>query len=149
MTPTATLYAILTWIVSAAACMAASDTDVNIIQATKVVIENNKITINAEAITTIRTIAADHDPEHKGRQLFGRPCNVNEVKSDEATFVVHKPKEGPEGAWEMTVAAAKALKDGKKIGRIGYYRPDVLIRANLIISIDGEGYIYPDKDSSE
>ena len=137
------------WILSAVASMAASDTDVDIIRVTKVVIEDDRITITAEAITTIRTISADHAPEYNGGQLFGRPCNVSEVKSDKATFVVQRPEKGPEGAWDMTVAAARALKDGNKVARIGYYRPDVLIRANLIVSIDGEGYIHPAQKDEE
>ena len=45
----------------------------------------------------------------------------------------------------MTLTAAKALQEGKRVGRIGYYMPSIVIKENLIDSIDGFGYLYPEK----
>jgi len=35
------------------------------------------------------------------------------------------------------------LQEGKEVGRISYYRPDVTIKGNLITSIEGFGSLYP------
>jgi hypothetical protein len=46
-------------------------------------------------------------------------------------------------AWEMSVTAAKELRAGHEVGRIGFYKPEVSINGDLIDSITGFGYLYP------
>ena len=41
-----------------------------------------------------------------------------------------------------TLQTARDLQEGKEVGRIGYYTPEVMIRKNLIVSIDGPGFLY-------
>jgi hypothetical protein len=130
------------WAVAASHAFAASDTDVTIIKAESVVIEKDKITIIGEAITKMRLITGDYDPKYKGTQLFGRPAAFIKVKSDKATFIIHKPKNGPK-IWHNCVKAAKALAQGKPVNRIAYYEPDVTIKKNKITRIDGNGFLLP------
>ena len=130
-----------------AAARAASDTDVTIIKAEKVVIEENVVTIVAEAKTSIITLSGDYQADYKGATFMGRPMNQVTVKSDKATFVIRRPDStrpgGPlENAWAQTLQAARDLQQGKEVGRIGYYTPEVVIRKNLIASIDGHGFLY-------
>jgi hypothetical protein len=141
---------------------AASDADVTIIKATKVVIEENVITIVAEARTTVTLIYDDYNPDYKGDNWHGMPVTRVKIASAKGTFIIkrqHRVK--PEGltdaaaanfkaaqevddkAWDMTVAAAKKLQAGNKVGRIGYYAPDMTIKGNLIDSMTGFGYLYP------
>ena len=35
------------------------------------------------------------------------------------------------------------VQDGKEVGRIGVYAPDIVIKGNMIDSITGFGYLYP------
>lgn len=35
------------------------------------------------------------------------------------------------------------LQEGKEVGRIGYYTPDIDIKGNMIDSITGYGFLYP------
>jgi hypothetical protein len=46
-------------------------------------------------------------------------------------------------AWNMSLKAAKDLQDGKEVGRIGYYAPNMVIKGNLIDSITGFGFLFP------
>lgn len=128
----------------AASSHAASDADVTIIKADIVTIEEDVITIVAEARTRITLIHGDDHSTYKGEQWMGRSVTRVEVKSDKATFTVKNPRhKGLEKAWQASRQAAKDLKEGKKVGRIGYYSPDISIKGNLIFSITGLGYLYP------
>jgi hypothetical protein len=131
-------------IVTSASTRAASDADVTIIKAKKVVIEEGVITIVAEATTRVTLIQDNHDPAYKGARWTGRPATLVHVKSDEATFIIKRPLErGLDEAWQMSLKAAKDLQDGKEVGRIGYYAPDMTIKENLLNSITGFGFLYP------
>ncbi|MDA0814614.1 MAG: hypothetical protein O3C21_19740 [Verrucomicrobia bacterium] len=44
--------------------------------------------------------------------------------------------------WQKSLEAAKDLQDGKEVGRIGYYAPDMIIKGNLIDSITGFGFLF-------
>lgn len=123
---------------------AASNVDVTIIKASKVVVEDDVITIVAEAMTRVTLIQGDHDPAYKGAQFTGRPATHTQVKSDKATLIIKRPRHPElEDAWEMSVRAAKGLQEGKEVGRIGFYTPDISIKGNLIHSITGFGFLYP------
>ena len=142
---------------------AASDADVTIIKATKVVIEENVITIVAEARALVTLIYDDHSPDYKGDNWHGMPVTRVKIGAAEGTFTIKRQQQRvrPEGlsdaaaanfkaaqevdakAWDMTVAAAKRLQAGSKFGRIGYYAPDMTIKGNLIDSMTGFGYLYP------
>jgi hypothetical protein len=126
---------------------AASDTDVSIIKAEKVVIEENAVTIIAEAKTSIITLSGDYQADYKGAMFMGRPMTQITIKSDKATFIIRRPVPARKGQaleqfWEKTLQTARDLQEGKEVGRIGYYTPDVMIRKNLIVSIDGPGFLY-------
>jgi hypothetical protein len=141
---------------------AASDADVTIIKATKVVIEENVITIVAEARTTVTLIYDDYRPDYKGDNWHGMPVTRVKIASAKGTFIIkRKLQVKPDGlsdaaeanfksaqetndkAWEMTLTAAKKLQAGDKVGRIGYYAPDMTIKGNLIDSMTGFGFLYP------
>ena len=141
---------------------AASDADVTIIKATKVVIEDNVITIVAEARTTVTFISDDYKPDYKGDTWHGKPVTRVKIASTKGTFIIKRQQRvKPEGlsdaaaanfksaqetndkGWEMTVAAAKDLQAGNEVGRIGYYAPDMTIKGNLIDSMTGFGFLYP------
>jgi hypothetical protein len=126
-----------------ASARAASDADVTLIKAKKVIIEENVITIVAEATTRITLIRDNDDPAYKGPQWMGRPVTLVHVKSDTATFIIKRPPEAVlNEAWQASLKAAKALQNGKEVGRIGYYAPDIVIKGNLIDSISGKGFLY-------
>jgi len=139
-------------ILTAVACLtfvtvsihAASDADVTIIKAKKVVIEKDTITIVAEARTRITLIRDDHDPAFTGDTWHGMPVTRVQVICNNGTFIIKRPPDGslPE-AWQASLKAAKDLQDGKKVGRIGYYAPDIVIKGNMIDSITGYGFLYP------
>jgi hypothetical protein len=38
---------------------------------------------------------------------------------------------------------AKNFQNGKDVGRIGYWAPDIVIKGNMIDSITGNGFLYP------
>ena len=130
-------------------CQAASDCDVKVIKVTSVTIGEDRITIKAEASIGMVIITPDFessDKRPKGSRFTGRLSNRIKIKADQATFVVLRLGKGNVGrdkAWQMSVDAAKALAAGKKIGRIGYYRPDITIKKNRVDSIIGKAYIYP------
>lgn len=139
---------------------AASDTDVTIIKVEKVVVEEGKITITAQARTTVRLIGDTPPAGGGGSTWMGRPVTVAEVMSDRATFIIKRPElnfNDPDGthtkekemsrkalddAWEMSLAAAKELHAGREVGRIGFYAPKISINENLIDAIAGYGYLY-------
>ncbi len=125
---------------------AASDADVTIIKATKVVIEENTITISAEARSTIRLFSGEQDPDYKGGTLYGMPFSAIQVYSRSATFIIKRPlQEGEttDNSWKMSLEAAKSLQAGNEVGRIGYYVPDMTIKKNMIDSMTGFGFLYP------
>jgi len=146
-----------------ASARAASDADVTLLKVKKVVIEESVITIVvAEAKTRITLIRDGHDPKFTGDTWQGMPVTRVEVISNQATFTIKRQQRvKPEGlsdaaaanfkaaqathdqSWKMTVEAAKNLQEGKEVGRIGYYAPDIVIKGNRIDSITGFGYLYP------
>ena len=73
-------------------CQAVSDTDVYLIKAEEVTIENEKITFAVQRGSRCGGIKDDHDPAYKGHQIWGRPAAWVFAKADKATFVIHKPK---------------------------------------------------------
>lgn len=123
--------------------LAKSDVDVYIIKATDVQIAEETITIKGSAVTRLTTLSDNDDPEYGGFKIWGRAADSTHVKSENATFVIQKP--GPAAhieAWNDSIAAAKDLKAGKPVGRIGYYSPEVTIKGGLITGISGRGYLY-------
>ena len=147
---------------------AASDTDVYVNTAKSVIIEKEKITIVAEAETTKINIFVFAPPaKTEGIQKVEAPDGASKDQAalpktpigytNRRTFIIRRPIlkfNDPKGthakeraqsqktlddAWEMSLAAAKDLRDGKRVGRIGYYRPTFLTD-----SIDGFGYLYPE-----
>lgn len=136
--------AFICWMISATVCSAVSDTDVEIIKATSVVIESDKIIITGEAMTTIIMISGDSPADSNKQRFLGRPCNQTNVKSDDATFVITRPHpKSLDRAWAESLDAAKALQRGEEIERIAFYQPDVLLKKNLIVSITGPAYLIP------
>jgi len=132
-------------ICSIASSNAASDADVTIIKAKKVVIEKNEITIVAEARTTILLISDDYKPDYNGETWHGMPVTRVKIASAKATFVIKRPLQAQEqlaAAWKESLEAAKDLQQGKEVGRIGYYAPDMTIKGNLLDSITGFGFLY-------
>ncbi len=132
----------------ATAIHAASDADVTIIKATKVVIEANTITISAKAQSTIRLVSGDYDPDYKGATWHGVPVSVVEVYTESGTFIIKRPlgfghDEITDNGWKMSLEAAKSLQAGNEVGRIGFYAPDMVIKGNLIDSMTGFGFLYP------
>ena len=126
---------------------AASDADITIIKAKKVVIEKDTITIVAEAKATITLIRDDHDPAFTGDTWHGMPVTRVQVICNNGTFTIkrHADNRVPE-AWQESLKAAKDLQDGKEVGRIGYYAPDIVIKGNMIDSITGNGFLYPKRE---
>ena len=128
---------------------AASDADVTLLKVKKVVIEETVITIVvAEAKTRITLIRDDYDPKYTGDNWHGMPVTRVQVISNNATFMVKRPTSAAPGgpltnAWQESLQAAKDLQEGKEVGRIGYYAPDIVIKGNMIESITGFGYLYP------
>lgn len=124
---------------------AASDADVTLIKVKKVVIEESVITIIAEARTWALLIREDHIPDYHGQTWHGMPVTRVQIASAKATFTIKRPQPGLEKAWQESLQAARDLQEGKEVGRIGYYAPDMIIKGNLIDSITGFGYLYPKK----
>lgn len=124
---------------------AASDADVNYFKVKKVIIEESAITIVVEEAKTQITLIRDgYDPAYTGDNWHGMPITVVQVISNHATFTVKRYTDGrlPK-AWQETLQTAKDLQDGKEVGRIGFYAPDIVIKGNMIDSITGFGYLYP------
>lgn len=128
---------------------AASDADVTLLKVKKVVIEETAITIVVtEAKTHITLIQGDYDPKYTGDNWQGMPVTRVQVISNKATFTIKRPVEAAPGgitadAWQESLTAAKDLQDGKEVGRIGFYAPDIVIKGNMIDSITGFGFLYP------
>ena len=142
------LVSVFTFLILAiASTHAASDADVTIIKAEKVVIEENVITIVAEARTTVLLISDDYKPDYPGETWHGMPVTKVKIASAKATFIIKRPKpsydEKMAAAWKSSLDAAKDLQQGKEVGRIGYYAPDMTIKGNLLDSVTGFGYLYP------
>ena len=127
----------------------ASDADVTLIKVKQVVIDRDSIAIVvSEAKTRITLIEDEHDPAHKGDQWNGMPVTRVQVISNDATFTIKRPLEAAEGeilhqAWQQTLKTAKELQEGKEVGRIGFYAPHIVIKGNMIASINGPGFLYP------
>ena len=127
---------------------AASDADVTLIKVKKVIIEESAITIVvAEAKTRITLIRDDYDPKYTGDNWHGMPVTRVQVISNTATFMVKRPTSAAPGellakAWQDSLQAAKDLQEGKEVGRIGFYAPDIVIKGNMIDSITGSGFLY-------
>ncbi len=127
---------------------AASDADVTLQKVQKVTIEESVITITVtEAKTGITLIKGDHDPAYTGDQWNGMPVTRVQVISNEATFTIKQTADfAPGGAlahlWKDCLKTAKDLQDGKEVGRIGFYHPDIVIKGNMITSITGGGFLY-------
>jgi hypothetical protein len=135
-------------LLNTALTQAASDADVTIIKAKKVVIEEDVITIVvAEAKTRITLIRDDYDPKYTGDNWHGMPVTRVQVISNKATFIIKRGAEAAPGGplantWQESLKNAKDLQDGKEVGRIGFYAPDIVIKGNMIDSITGFGYLY-------
>ena len=163
------LYRVATLLLFAVAVplgQAVSDTDVYLIKAETVTVEEEKITIVGSARLKMVVIKDDHDPAYKGHQIWGRPAAWVFAKADKGTFVIHKPKppiiknkklrpknyekglKNLEKAWQSSIQAAKDAQAGKPVGRIGYYKPTVTIRGNMVTAIEGNAYMYINRDGS-
>ena len=136
-------------VIFTASARAASDADVTLLKVKKVVIEESVITIMvAEAKTRITLIRDDYDPKYTGDNWHGMPVTRVQVISNKATFTIKRGAEAAPGgplanAWQESLKTAKDLQDGKEVGRIGFYAPDIVIKGNMIDSITGFGYLYP------
>jgi hypothetical protein len=132
-----------------ASARAASDADTTLLKVKKVIIEESVITIVvAEAKTRITLIRDDYDPQYTGDNWHGMPVTRVQVISNNATFTIKRGPEAAPGkalekAWQDSLKAAKDLQEGKEVGRIGFYAPDIIIKGNMIDSITGFGYLYP------
>jgi hypothetical protein len=132
----------------APAVRAASDADVTLLKVKKVTIEEKAVTIVVEeAKTRITLIKGDHDPAYKGDIWNGMPVTRVEVISNEATFTIQQDKNFASGGplahlWKDCLKTAQDLRDGKKVGRIGFHHPDIVIKGNMITSITGGGFLY-------
>ena len=133
----------------ASSARAASDADVTLLKVKKVMIEESVITIVvAEAKTRITLIRDEYDPKYTGDNWHGMPVTRVQVISNKATFTIKRGAEAAPGgplanAWQESLKTAKDLQDGKEVGRIGFYAPDIVIKGNMIDSITGFGYLYP------
>lgn len=131
-----------------ASARAASDADVTLLKVEKVVIEETAITIVvSEAKTSITLIRDDYDPKYTGDNWHGMPVTRVQVISNKATFTIQRPASAAPGrtsenAWQESLKSAKDLQDGKEVGRIGFYAPDIVIKGNMIDSITGSGFLY-------
>lgn len=135
-------------IFATASTHAASDADVTLLKVKKVVIEESVITIVvAEAKTRITLIRDGHDPKYTGDNWHGMPVTRVQVISNKATFTIKRGAEAAPGrvlanAWQESLQAAKDLQEGREVGRIGFYEPDIVIKGNMIDSITGFGFLY-------
>lgn len=149
----ASVLALLVFLIASA--RAASDADVTLLKVTKVVIEESLITIEVgEAKTRITLIRNGHDPKFTGDTWHGMPVTRVEVISNKATFRIKREAAGAPGgsltnAWQQSLKTAKDLQEGKEVGRIGFYAPDIVIKGNMIESITGFGYLYPKPKQTE
>ena len=75
------------------------------------------------------------------------PVTRVQVISNKATFTIKRPSSAAPGgslpqAWQESLKNAKDLQEGKEVGRIGFYAPDIVIKGNMIESITGSGFLY-------
>jgi len=130
---------------------AASDADVTLLKVKEVKIEETVITIVVtEAKTRITLIRDDHDPKYTGDNWHGMPVTRVQVISNQATFTMKRGAEAaPTGplaqVWQESLQAAKDLQDGKEVGHIAFYAPDIVIKGNMIDSITGFGFLLKGK----
>ena len=135
-------------VIITAPARAASDADVTLLKVSKVVIEESVITIVvAEAKMSITLIREDHDPKFTGDTWHGMPVTRVQVISNTATFTIKRGSEASPGgplanAWQESLKLAKELQEGKEVGRVGFYEPDIVIKGNMIDSITGSGFLY-------
>jgi len=126
----------------------ASDADVTLGKVKEVVIEESVIRIVvAEAKARITLIRDDYDPKYTGDNWHGLPVTRVQVISNQGTFIIKRsPEAAPGGslanAWQESLKTAKDLQEGKEVGRIGFYAPEIVIKGNRIDSITGYGYLY-------
>ena len=131
-----------------ASARAASDADVTYMKVEKVVIEETAITIVVfEAKTRLTLIRDGYDPKYTGDNWHGMPITSVQVISNKATFTITRPESAAPDrisadAWQASLKAAKDLQDGKEVGRIGFYAPDIFIKGNMIVSLTGPGFLY-------
>lgn len=140
--PLRLVFAVLVFLnCSLSSVRAASDVDVTIITAEKVVIEKDLITITASART--RCHSSSNDKE--GTIWTGKISSPVAIMSEKATFTIRRPLQAQEAlaaGWQMSLDAAKELQAGREVGRIGYHGPKITMKLNLIDSIDGYGFLY-------
>ena len=101
-----------------------------------------------DAKTRITLIRDDYDPKYTGDNWHGMPVTRVQVMSNKATFTIKRPTDAAPGgplvsAWQESLKAAKDLQEGKEVGSIGLYAPDIVIKGNMIDSISGFGHLYP------
>jgi hypothetical protein len=143
------LFLVLFLVANVVPARAASDADVTLLKVSKVEIMETEIIIEVSAaITRITLIKGGHDPAYKGDTWMGMPVSRVPVISNRAVFRVQRPSSAAPGgslttAWADSLKAARALKEGGEVGRIGYYAPDIVIKGNRIESISGPGFLYP------
>ena len=136
-------------VILSASARAASDADVTHLKVKKVVIEESVITVVVvEAKTRITLIREDHDPKFTGDTWHGMPVTRVQVISNKATFTIKRGADAAPGgplanAWQESLKAAKDLQEGKEVGRIAFYEPDIIIKGNMIDSITGFGFLIP------
>lgn len=127
-----------------------TDTNVTLLKAKKVTIENGVIVIVAEKATTLMTLLnGDQDPSYRGETRDGKPVTTSQVLSNEATFTIKpdrysKPGGVLENVWKSSLALARKLQESEKMGpvEIGFYAPEVAIKRHQITSVIGFGYLY-------
>ena len=125
------------------------DTNVTLLKVKKVTIEDNLIVIVAEQATTLKILGVtDSDPFYKGDTLNGKPVIKMQFLSNEATFTIQqdrysKPGGSLENVWKSSLALARELQNGKKVGAvsIAFYLPEIVIKGKVITSVTGSGYL--------
>lgn len=123
--------------------MAASDADVTIVKAHSVVIEEDKVTIVADAKARITLVHSDQHPAQKGDEWQGMPVSRPKIIGNKISFVTkRRPANDLPAVWKETLKNAQDLKDGKEVGRIGYYAPELNIKGNMLASMAGEGFLF-------
>ena len=125
------------------------DTNVTLLKVKKVTVEDSVIVIVAEEATTLITLLnGDQDPSPQGETRDGMPVTTVQILSNEATFTIKrdrysKPGGVLENVWKSSLALARKLQAGEKIGAVGlhFYSPDVVIKHHAITSVIGDGYL--------
>jgi hypothetical protein len=126
------------------------DTNVTLMKVKTVTVEDTVIVIVAERATTQMTLLADdQDPSYEGDTRDGKPVTTWHVLSNDATFTIKRDRYskpgGPlENVWKGSLALAKKLQEGEKVGTVGlhFYSPEVAIKRHAVISVTGYGYLH-------